>query len=68
MTGAPVYLDYQATTPLDPWAREAMLPFLGDLFGNTHSSDHSFGWEAARAIKDARASVAALVNADDALG
>ena len=68
MTGAPVYLDYQATTPLDPWAREAMLPFLGDLFGNTHSSDHSFGWEAARAIRDARASVAALVNADDALG
>ena len=65
MTGAPVYLDYQATTPVDPFVREAMLPFLGDLFGNPHSSDHSFGWEAARAIKDARASVAALINADD---
>ena len=65
MTGAPVYLDYQATTPLDPRVREAMLPFLGDLFGNPHSNDHSFGWEAARAIKHARARVAALINADD---
>ena len=65
MTGAPVYLDYQATTPVDPSVREAMMPFLGDLFGNPHSSDHSFGWDAARAIKDARASVAALINADD---
>ena len=65
MTGAPVYLDYQATTPVDPSVRKAMMPFLGDLFGNPHSSDHSFGWEAARAIKDARASVAALINADD---
>ena len=65
MTAAPVYLDYQATTPIDPEVREAMMPFLGDLFGNPHSSDHSFGWEAARAISDARASVAGLVNADD---
>ena len=59
MTVTPVYLDYQATTPIDPSVREAMMPFLGDLFGNPHSSDHSFGWEAARGIKDARASVAA---------
>ena len=65
MTGAPVYLDYQATTPVDPSVREAMMPFLGDLFGNPHSSDHRFGWEAARAIRHARASVAALINADD---
>ena len=65
MTGAPVYLDYQATTPIDPRVRKAMMPFLGDLFGNPHSKDHSFGWEAARVIKDARASVAALINADD---
>ena len=65
MTGAPVYLDYQATTPVDPLVREAMLPFLGEIFGNPHSSDHRFGWEAARAITDARASVAALINADD---
>ena len=65
MTGAPVYLDNQATTPIDPSVREAMMPFLGDLFGNPHSIDHSFGWEAARAIKIARASVAGLINADD---
>ena len=65
MTDAPVYLDYQATTPIDPRVRETMVPFLGDRFGNPHSSDHSFGWEAACAIKDARASVAALINADD---
>ena len=65
MTDAPVYLDYQATTPIDPRVREAMMPFLGDLFGNPHSSDHRFGWEASRAIKHARASVAALINADD---
>ena len=65
MTDKPVYLDYQATTPIDPEAREAMMPFLGDLFGNPHSSDHSFGREASRAIRDARASVAALINADD---
>ncbi len=65
MTGAPVYLDYQATTPIDPRAREAMTPFLGDLFGNPHSSDHGFGWAAARAVEDARTSVASLINADD---
>ena len=65
MTGMPVYLDYQATTPIDPVVREAMMPFLGDLFGNPHSNDHSFGWEASRAIKNARARVADLINADD---
>ena len=65
MINPPVYLDYQATTPVDPQVREAMMPFLGELFGNPHSSDHSFGWEAARAIGDARARVAGLVNADD---
>ncbi len=65
MTDAPVYLDYQATTPIDPRVREAMMPFLKDQFGNPHSNDHIFGWETARAIKDARASVADLINADD---
>ena len=65
MTGMPVYLDYQATTPIDPVVREAMMPFLGDLFGNPHSNDHSFGWEASRAVKNARARVADLINADD---
>ena len=41
MTDMPVYLDYQATTPIDPVVREAMMPFLVDLFGNPHSNDHS---------------------------
>ena len=61
----PVYLDYQATTPIDPVAREAMMPFLGELFGNPHSNGHRFGWETSRAIRDARARVADLINADD---
>ena len=65
MTDMPVYLDYQATTPIDPVVREAMMPFLDELFGNPHSNDHSFGWEASRAVKDARARVASLINADD---
>ena len=65
MTDLPVYLDYQATTPIDPVAREAMMPFLGELFGNPHSNGHSFGWETSRAIRDARARVADLINADD---
>ena len=65
MTDLPVYLDYQATTPIDPVAREAMMPFLGELFGNPHSNGHRFGWETSRAIRDARARVADLINADD---
>ena len=65
MTGKPVYLDYQATTPVDPVVRQAMLPFLTEKFGNPHSSDHCFGWEAASAVREARARVANLVNSDD---
>lgn len=56
----PIYLDYQATTPLDPDVRAAMLPFLGDRFGNPHS-EHALGWEAAAAVEDARRAVAALI-------
>ena len=65
MTEAPVYLDYQATTPIDPAVREAMMPFLDDLFGNPHSSDHIFGREASNAVGHARKQVADFVNADD---
>lgn len=61
----PVYLDYQATTPVDPRVREAMLPFLNDQFGNPHSSGHSYGWKASDAVKNSRAQVAELINADD---
>lgn len=65
MTQKPVYLDYQASTPIDPLVREAMMPFLTEQFGNPHSSDHSFGWEASSAVRTARARVASLINADD---
>jgi len=61
----PVYLDCQATTPLDPQVRMAMAPFFGEQFGNPHSADHAFGWEAAKAVRDARTSVAEFINADD---
>ena len=65
MDPRPIYLDYQATTPVDPRVREAMLPFLKDEFGNPHSTNHAYGWEASNAVKAARAQVAHLINADD---
>ena len=65
MDPRPIYLDYQATTPVDPRVREAMLPFLKDEFGNPHSTNHAYGWEASDAVKAARAQVAHLINADD---
>ena len=65
MISKPVYLDYQASTPVDPLVREAMLPFLTEQFGNPHSSDHSFGWEASFAVQTARARVASFINAGD---
>lgn len=65
MNGKPVYLDYLASTPLDPIVCEAMMPFLAEQFGNPHSNDHSFGWKASSAVRAARARVASLINADD---
>ena len=65
MTPGPVYLDNQATTPMDPAVRDAMWPYLTEQFGNPHSNDHRFGWEASAAIREARAQVAELINADD---
>jgi len=58
-----VYLDYHATTPVDPRVLEAMLPFFTERFGNPHSKQHAFGWDARDATDRARAQVAALLNA-----
>jgi len=62
--GVPVYLDYQATTPCDPRVVEAMLPWFTEKFGNPHSRNHAYGWEAEEAVEQARAQIAALIGAD----
>ena len=59
----PIYMDHQSTTPVDPRVLEAMLPFLGERFGNAASHSHAFGWEAREAVESARASVAESVGA-----
>jgi len=60
----PIYLDYSATTPVDPRVVDAMIPWLRENFGNPASRSHSFGWTAEKAIDQAREQVAALVNCD----
>ena len=60
----PIYMDYSATTPVDPRVAEAMIPYLTEKFGNPASRSHSFGWTADEAVERAREQVAALVNAD----
>ncbi len=62
--GPPIYLDNNATTPVDPRVREAMLPFLGERFGNPSSRSHRYGWEADEAVEEARKQVAALLGAE----
>jgi cysteine desulfurase len=59
----PVYLDYHATTPVDPAVLEAMLPFFTDRFGNAASRQHAYGWEAQEAVERARRQVADLIRA-----
>ncbi|MDC7712842.1 IscS subfamily cysteine desulfurase [Vogesella sp. LYT5W] len=60
----PIYLDYSATTPVDPRVAEVMIPFLTENFGNPASRSHAYGWTAEAAVENARAQVAALVNCD----
>jgi len=64
MTNKPIYLDYQSTTPCDPRVLEKMLPYFCEHFGNPHSRTHLYGWEAEAAVEEARAQIAALLNAD----
>jgi cysteine desulfurase len=63
-SGRPVYLDLQATTPMDPRVVDRMLPYMLQQFGNPHSRTHYYGWEAEGAVELARQQVASLIGAD----
>ena len=63
MPRTPVYLDYHATTPVDPRVLEAMLPFFTEHFGNPASASHAWGWKAQEAVEAARRDVASLIGA-----
>src|SRR3990172_7793130 len=60
----PIYLDYSATTPVDPRVAQKMIPYLTEKFGNPASRSHAYGWESEKAVEEAREHVAALLNAD----
>jgi cysteine desulfurase len=60
----PIYMDYSATTPIDPRVADKMIPYLREQFGNPASRSHMYGWAAEKAVEDAREQVAALVGAD----
>jgi cysteine desulfurase len=60
----PIYLDYSATTPVDPRVVDKMIPYLANHFGNPASRSHAFGWETEKAVENARAQIADLVNCD----
>eukprot|EP01025_Chloroclados_australasicus_P053633 TRINITY_DN632_c0_g2_i1.p1 TRINITY_DN632_c0_g2~~TRINITY_DN632_c0_g2_i1.p1 ORF type:complete len:463 (-),score=67.30 TRINITY_DN632_c0_g2_i1:184-1572(-) len=64
LRGVPLYLDMQATTPVDPRVIDAMLPYLTDQFGNPHSRTHMYGWESEGAVEIAREQIASLIGAD----
>lgn len=60
----PLYLDHQATSPLDPRVLDAMMPYLLTQYGNPHSRSHAYGWQSEQAMEKARTQVAALIGAD----
>lgn len=62
--GNTIYLDHQATTPVDPKVVVKMKPYCSQMFGNPHASEHIFGWQASKAVESARVSVGRLIGAD----
>lgn len=64
MSGRSIYLDYHATTPVDPRVLQAMLPYFTEVFGNPASASHAFGWKAQEAVELARRQVASLIGAN----
>ncbi|KAL0450120.1 UNVERIFIED_CONTAM: Cysteine desulfurase, mitochondrial [Sesamum latifolium] len=63
ISGRPLYLDMQATSPVDPRVLDAMLPYYVSRYGNPHSRTHLYGWESEQAVESARTQVSALINA-----
>ena len=64
MMKKPVYLDYGATTPVDPRVVDKMIPYLYERFGNPASNSHAYGWDATAAVDEARSEVAKMIGAD----